>query len=267
MTHPYIHLLIIDPQVDFVDPQGALYVTGAERDAERLSTLIEKTSPRLREVTLSLDSHHRLDISHPLWFRDEGGHHPAPFTQITASALESGMWTCAEHAYERTLAYLYALERRQRYPHVIWPEHCLIGSRGHSVYPMVYEAVQTWASQPRLLNFIRKGENPWTEHFSAIEAEVPIEDDPHTQKNFDLISNLKEADQVWVAGWARSHCVGNTVRDLIRYGGDELAQKLVLVSDTMSDVSGFEGAGETFSSEVIARGVRAMDTAHLIAMS
>jgi len=46
-----IDLLIIDPQVDFCDPSGALYVPGAEKDMERLSEMVkrfgkQKTDPR-----------------------------------------------------------------------------------------------------------------------------------------------------------------------------------------------------------------------------
>jgi len=46
-----IDLLIIDPQVDFCDPSGALYVPGAEKDMERLSEMVKrwqtnKTDPR-----------------------------------------------------------------------------------------------------------------------------------------------------------------------------------------------------------------------------
>ena len=37
-----IELLVIDPQVDFCDPKGALYVPGAEHDMKRLSAMIRR---------------------------------------------------------------------------------------------------------------------------------------------------------------------------------------------------------------------------------
>jgi nicotinamidase/pyrazinamidase len=249
------HLLIIDPQNDFVDPNGALYVTRAEEDAQRLAHLINHST--VDAISVSLDSHHKIDISHPLWYFNADGKNPAPFTQINSEDLKNGTWKCADYAYERTLEYVQSLENNQRYPHVIWPEHCLIGSQGYAIYPLIFEALQQWtATQRASIEFIRKGENIWTEHFSAIEAEVPDENDPHTQVNQELINRLAQADQVWVTGWARSHCVGNTVRDLVRYGGSELAKKLVLVNDTMSDVTGFEQFGKDFVKEVILAGVQ-----------
>src|SRR4051812_37971324 len=37
-----IHLVIIDPQIDFCSPSGALSVQGAERDIERLATMVTR---------------------------------------------------------------------------------------------------------------------------------------------------------------------------------------------------------------------------------
>ena len=272
MSAPKTHhraLLVIDPQNDFVDPSGSLYVRGAERDAERLARLIDSPRAELNDLIVSLDSHHRLDISHPLWFRDAAGHPPAPFTVITSEDLRAGRWRALEGAQERTLAYLESLEREGRYPHVIWPEHCLIGGVGQAVHPVIFEAAQGWVaraseSSPQQIAFVSKGQNPWTEHFSAVKAEVPDPHDPHTHTRRDLIERLVGADEVWVAGWARSHCVANSVRDLVRFGGDALARKMVLVTDTMSDVPGFEEMGERFVAEAREAGVRLATSSQLI---
>ena len=265
---PQRTLLIIDPQNDFVATGGALSVSGATEDAKRLARFMEQMRDQISSLIISLDSHHRLDISHPLWFHDERGRSPEPFTVITSEELETGVWLARGERQGRTLSYLKELERRERYPHVIWPEHCLIGSEGHNVYPLLYEECLAWsahhADQGGQVQFVRKGENPWTEHFSAVEAEVPDELDPHTHVNRALIDQLLASDEVYVAGWARSHCVGNSVRDLIRYGGPELARRITLLSDTMSDVPGFEEVGEAFTREVIEKGVSVRSCAELV---
>ena len=148
MNPSKISLLIIDPQNDFVDPQGALSVTGAAQDAERLAKLINRLGSQITSINLSLDSHQRYDISQPLWFFDHNGEAPKPFTVITANDLVQGRWFTHEDLAEHTLNYLQTLEKQGRYPHVIWPEHCLIGSEGHAVYPEIQEALHTWASRP-----------------------------------------------------------------------------------------------------------------------
>ena len=257
-------LLLIDPQNDFVHRDGSLSVPGAEDDAGRLAQLIEGAADRINGVSLSLDSHQRLDISHPLWFFDEHGQSPDPFSVITASDLESGKWSVRDDVKQHTLTYLKTLEERARYPHVIWPEHCLLGSEGHGVFPVIQEALHAWSARPHRVDYVFKGQNPLTEHFSAVEAEVPDPLDPETQTNQRLLERLNASDEVWVAGWARSHCVGNTLYDLFRLGGESLARKITLVTDTMSDVPGFEAQGEEVTRRSLELGARVADVETLL---
>ena len=115
----------------------------------------------------------------------------------------------------RALAYVRALEAGRRYQLCIWPPHCLIGGPGHAVAPELFSALCDW-EQTRLrpVYYVRKGDNIHTEHYSAIQAEVPDPADPHTQRNTALIDALRRADRLLVAGEAGSHCVAATVRDL-----------------------------------------------------
>ena len=78
MNHSQISLLIIDPQNDFVDPRGSLSVAGADQDAKRLAHLIKQLGPEISSISISLDSHQRYDISHPLWFFEHNGESPKP---------------------------------------------------------------------------------------------------------------------------------------------------------------------------------------------
>ena len=264
MSSPLITLLIIDPQNDFVDPHGSLSVPGADLDAGRLATLIERAGQHIQSISLSLDSHQRYDISHPLWFFDENGDSPTPFTVITETDLLEGRWHTHPDVLSYTQHYLRTLSQKGRYPHVIWPEHCLIGSAGHAIYPSIQEALHHWSSRPARVDYIYKGQNAFTEHFSAIEAEVPDPHDPETQANRTLLNRLSQSDEVWISGWARSHCVGNTLIDLFKWGGQSLAKKIVIITDTMSDVPGFESQGELVIKESLDLGVRLAEVDQLI---
>jgi nicotinamidase/pyrazinamidase len=126
-----VHLMCIDAQNDFCDPNGSLFVRGGDQNVGRTAAMVDRLLDKLSEITTTMDSHRKIDISHPMWFVDEHGKHPAPFTLITPADVESGRWrTTQVSARNRTLAYLKALEATNRYPHVIWPEHCLIGDQG-----------------------------------------------------------------------------------------------------------------------------------------
>lgn len=259
-----IHLLVIDPQVDFCDPdRGALFVPGADTDMRRLATMVERLVDKIDDIHVTLDSHHLVDIAHPVFWKDAAGRHPAPFTRITAAELERGDWTTTlPSARARTLAYLKALDASGRYPHVIWPPHCLIGSAGHNVVPELFEALKKWeAKRFGVVDYVTKGSNLWTEHFSAVQAEVPDPNDPDTQVNTRLIRTLEEADVILLAGEAGSHCLANTVRDIAaNFSDPKYVEKMVLLEDATSPVTGFEAYQEDFLRDMTARGMKVART-------
>lgn len=258
-----IHLLVIDPQQDFCNPNGSLFVKGADEDMKRLARMVERLKGKLADIHVTQDSHRKVDISHPMWFKDPKGNHPAPFTTIAPTDLADGRWTTAQPgAFRRTLDYLRALDAGKRYPHVIWPEHCLIGDEGHNVVPELAAAIHGWEhDRYAMADIVTKGSNPWTEHFSAVQAEVPDPSDPSTQVNTGLIKTLEEADVVLLAGEARSHCLANTVRDIVKNFSDpKLIEKLVLLTDATSDVGGFEHFGDAFLKDMLAKGMKTSTT-------
>ena len=263
-----VHLVIIDPQVDFCDPQGALYVTGADRDICRLSDMLRRITTKLDDIHVTLDSHRLIDVAHPIFWKDSAGQSPAPFTIITAGEVESGRWTpVLPGMYRRMLAYVKALEANGRYPLCIWPPHCLIGSTGHGIMPELFSALQGWEQQRfALVDYVTKGSNPWTEHYSAIAADVPDPSDPGTQINTRFIKTLMEADIVAIAGEAGSHCLANTVRDIARnFGNSSYIKRLVLLEDATSPVPGFETFQADFLKEMCAQGMQISTTRDFLA--
>ena len=109
--------------------------------------------------------------------------------------------------YRRALTYVQTLAKNGRYPLCIWPPHCLIGSPGHAVMPELFAALLDWEQRFALVDYVTKGSNIWTEHYSAVQADVPDPADPGTQINTALIQTLLKADMIAVAGEAGSHCL------------------------------------------------------------
>ena len=252
-------LLAIDVQFDFCDPNGALYVAGANEDSERTAEFLQNNQEHFQEVYCTLDQHHLVDIAHPSWFIDENGASPTPFTVVSVDDMVNGVWRARNYRYQdRTLQYLRTLQSSGRYPHVIWPEHCLIGSRGACVQHDFMVALNSWAkSQNSTVSFVAKGSNPFTEHFSAIQAEVPDPNDSTTQVNSWLVSSIEKATTVYVVGQALSHCVANTVRDLANNFRDQsLVSRICLLTDCSSPVTGFEDKAKEFLAEMTQRGMR-----------
>lgn len=253
-----IDLLIIDPQIDFCQPGGALYVTNAENDMKRLSNMVNRIGHKINRIHVTLDSHHLVDIAHPIWWRNSKGENPAPFTIITAQEVKNGVWrTHTPNFAKRSLEYLEALESGGRYPLCIWPPHCLIGSPGHAVFPELFDSLTKWEGSFKMVDYVTKGSNIFTEHYSAVSAEVPDPNDPTTQLNVELIQTIDEADMLLVAGEAGSHCVANTLRDIrAAYGNDDKMKRVILLEDAMSPVTSFEQLQHDFFAEMKQAGVQ-----------
>lgn len=262
-------LLVIDPQIDFCDiPKDfiqncapALPVFGAHDDMLRLSTLIKNYD--FSDVIISLDTHDKFDIAHPSWWVDEHGKHPDPFTRITASNVYQNVWVPLEedkfwYAYD----YLNALEEQNKYMHIIWPEHCIAGTPGQKVHPSVQDSLNEWETRSnKLVEYIEKGKNPLTEHYSLFKAEIPIDEDDSTQINDSLMSRIATYDFVFVGGEALSHCVKSSVMDLLDYVHPE---KIVFLIDTSSAVQGFEEEAKEFIKLLKEKGVILMTTKELM---
>ena len=257
-----IHLLIIDPQNDFCDPNGSLYVDGAEKDMERLSAMILRLKDKIDDIHVTLDSHRLFDVAHPIYWKDSAGNHPNPFTVIKPDDMKRGAWdTSIPSLHDRTLQYLEMLAKNKRYDLMIWPPHCLIGSPGHNICPSVLKSLHSWEAKPgRMVDMVTKGSNPYTEHYSGVQAEVPDPNDPSTQINVDLIKILTEADDILVAGEASSHCLKSSVEDIANNFGDDNVKKIIFLKDAASPVPIAKQLADDFVNEMVGRGMRVSTT-------
>lgn len=268
-----IHLLIIDPQNDFCDIPTtdlpinpltssvitpALPVSGAHQDMIRLAALIDRIGNKLYDIHVTMDSHNPIDIAHPCWWRNEQGALPSPLTIISLEDVRNGTWRARNPlAQEHSMKYVESLQSNDRYQLCIWPEHCLIGQWGHNVHASVANSLNNWArTRMEVVDYVTKGSNALTEHYSAVQAEVPDTSDPSTMLNSRLIQTLSNADIIVIAGEALSHCVASTVRDIADNFGEENIKKLVLLTDCASSVTGCEAMGTQFIEDMKRRGMQ-----------
>ena len=271
-----LHLLIIDAQNDFCDlPRDyvapgctpALPVPGAHADMRRVAGLIERGIDGLAAISVTIDSHHRIDIAHSAFWQDAGGAAVAPFTQITLAELEQGKYAPRDLAARaRATNYLQALEAAGRYTLMVWPTHCEIGSWGNNVHADVRAAYNRWEEKTlRTAAKIIKGTNPWTEHYSALQAEVPDDVDDSTHMNTGLLATLVASDRVYITGEAGSHCVKASTEHIVEQWDPSQLAKLVLVTDCMSPVTGFEAQYAAFVRSMQRRGVQLMQASDVVA--
>jgi nicotinamidase-related amidase len=235
-----IMLVLVDVQVDFVHPEGALSVPGAVEDTRRTIEWLYRHVGQLSTIAASLDSHLPLQIFSPTWWVDAEGQHPSPFTVITSEQVRAGQWRPL-YEVDWSRDYVSKLEDQAKKALMIWPYHTLIGTQGHTLMPALYEAIAYHSAareaQPTMLV---KGSIPKTEHYSMLEPEVKVPQHPQGSLNLEFLDLVANHDLVYIAGQAKSHCVLETVTSMMQYFGaaqPEVVGRLRLLTDCTSAVA------------------------------
>lgn len=247
-------LLIIDAQFDFCNPDGALYVPGAEKDVERIAQMIALEGKKIDSIFVTLDTHRVIDIAHPLFWEDANGNTVAPFTLITPAAVKAGKWT-PRYYREYVLGYLEKLESEGEFKHFLWPEHCLVGSKGASLDDTIMNSLLAWTHETgRDYRAISKGINPLTEHFGIFRAQIPVKEDPATELDKVFLNELAAFDTLLIAGEARSHCVATSINQILKYA-PALIPKVTILTDCMSDVTNWGHLADPIFEDAKTRGM------------
>lgn len=258
-------LISIDLQIDFMDLTGSsLPVTGAVKDVERISSLVDKDA--FQQIFSSLDTHYNMDISHPKWWIDSKGDSVSPFTLIKADDIKNGKYNAIIDPFA-SLKYVEDLEANGEFLHFIWPEHCIKGSVGQTLHPTYFAALNEWMHRnKKWVSFIDKGVNPFTEHFGIFRANVPVTTDSTTQPNQSIFTVLRKADEIVIVGEARTHCVANSLKQMLQIAPD-LATKIFVVEDCMSNVGGlpddFYASVDKIYSDAVTQGVKIIKSSDL----
>lgn len=236
---PRVHLLLIDMQVTFCHEQGALYVPGAREDLRRVIEFIYRNAARISQITCSLDSHYPFQIFHPSWWADAEGNPPPPFTIITPEDVHSGKWhPLREEEWSRE--YVRRLKKEAKKELTIWPYHAMVGDVGNAVDPELWSAI-FWHSLARQCQptWWRKGSIPRTEHYSILRPEIHVPGHPQGGLSSDFVDMIDEYDYVLIAGEAESHCVLESVADMVEVfkHSPEKLERIYILRDCTSPVA------------------------------
>ena len=267
-----IQLLVIDPQNDFCDIEGAaLPVSGANDDLRRLAGFIESHQADIDGITVTLDSHASVAVERTTFWSSREGGPVAPFTFITADDVATGAFQPRDASLTpQVVGMLGQLAAAGKPGMVVWPVHCVTGTWGHNIQGDVARALATWEmAHQRAVAKVLKGEYPLSEHFGVFEADAPVASVPGTQFNRALAASIASgADLVVMAGEASSHCVAASYDQFMRFlaKSPAFAPQVVLLRDCMSPVAGFEPMQDGLFERARAAGTRVLTLAELTAM-
>jgi nicotinamidase-related amidase len=250
-------VVLVDIQNTFCVPGFELFVggrsgTGAVDDNRRLCAFLYWNLDSITQILPTLDTHQATQIFHALWLVDANGEPPPPYTLVSVEDVERGVWRFNPNAgrslgidpddgARHLLHYVRRLAEGGKYALTIWPYHAMLGGIGHALVAAVEEAVffHTIARQSQP-DFLVKGRNPRTEHYSVIGPEVTVGPDGEVidKRNEELVQQLLAFDAIVIAGQAKSHCVAWTIDDLLEgtRADRSLAEKVYLLEDCSSPV-------------------------------
>jgi len=253
-----IELLGVDIQNTFCIPGFELFVggrsgRGAVEDNQRLADFIYRNLNVITHISLTMDTHQAMQIFHSIFLVNNEGKNPSPYTLVSADDIRQGRWKF-NSAISDSLGiepklgqqhleyYTSQLQQNEKYDLTIWPYHAMLGGIGHALVSSLEEAIFFYTiarhSQP---DFVVKGNNPLTEHYSAVGPEVMTRSDGEkiSKKDERIFKKIKENDIVIIAGQAKSHCVAWTIEDLLLYFQEnepDQLKKIYLLEDCSSPV-------------------------------
>lgn len=196
-------LLIVDPQNDFVDPRGSLYVPRSEEALDEIINHIY--SGKYDRIIVTMDTHQDYHIGHTgFWENIE------PFSKINKEDIECGKVVPA-HTTQEELdrireEVIKEISRTESGEICVWPKHCIVGTWGHNFPKNLSIALNYWSVlQRKSFEVYQKGMNPYKESYSLLD---------------DVIPDFKNAENIMVCGFCRDICVYNTFKALLNCGDD-----------------------------------------------
>jgi len=181
-------LIIIDPQVDFCSPDGALYVKGAEKSMERLANFIDKHAGSIDQIFVTLDSHPFYHIANV-----NGWKGVDPFSVVSSSDIEKSSLIGLKEMGVALEADNIKEYLSKHFPEgiTVWPNHCIAHTHGATIFKPIETALNNWRkTSMQEVVFFTKGDLPFVEEFATYKLDL-----------------LPYSHDYVIAGEAGSHCV------------------------------------------------------------
>ena len=217
-------LLIIDPQNDFTDPKGSLYVKGAEKAVSNICKFIYTQKPD--DILISQDTHQKFNIGFPLFWDRE----LKPFDKIKISDILENRIKPVKLRDGWEEDFKKQFKGKESETITIWPYHCLEGSWGWCFPDSLVSALNDWGlfnPDHKQYEVYRKGYIPEIESYSILSdcrfsAEFP-----------DLLDN--DYDKIYISGFCKDICVAESLKDLGQY--KHFKDKFVFLDNCMSTLN------------------------------
>lgn len=219
-------LIIIDPQNDFVDRKGSLYVPGSEKAIKNICKFIQTRGGYIEDILISQDTHQKFSIGFPVFWNSN----LHPFDKISIKDILNDK---IKPVYIRPTWIDQFKKQFKKYRHeelTVWPDHCIEGSWGWCFPDELIQTLNDWnIIHHRNYKTYKKGYIPELEAYSLMT-------------DFKIGSNIEISiktpppifgySKVYICGFCKDICVAETLYDLKE--NDYFKDKLVILDNCMA---------------------------------
>lgn len=189
-------LFIVDPQNDFVNPEGSLYVKGAERAIDNICLFIQNND--IDRIIISQDTHQYFHVGHSEFWEGD----PQPGTVINnPEDIMSGKYQPKINNIDPVTGKPAVCVLNREGQINIWPHHCIEGSWGCALPERLVVSLNKWAAENKTrYEIYQKGLNPECESFSLFD---------------DTTMSFEGTTKLYICGFCKDFCVYNTLKDIV----------------------------------------------------
>lgn len=185
-------LLIIDPQNDFVDRKGSLYVPGSQKAIKNICEFIK--TRRIDNILLSQDTHQKYNICFPDFWNNPD---LKPFDKIPADSVRDGLISPKNPELQKNDWWKKYISRDI----TLWPYHCIEGSWGCCFPNILIDTLGEWSlKNNKTYRIHKKGYIPELESYSIFPQHPDLPEPP-----------VYGYDKIYVAGFCKDICVFESV--------------------------------------------------------
>ncbi|MDE6285269.1 MAG: isochorismatase family protein [Bacilli bacterium] len=235
-------IVLIDCQNDFCNPEGSLFVKGAEEDIVNIVNFIDRKRNFIDNIVTTMDSHYPFNITNPsFWIvkNEQYIKNPALFTKITLEDVENGVYETS-NGYN-AIPYLKHLKENGS-ELTLWSSHCIINTRGWLLDRFLVECLNHWGiHKSKCYEIVMKGMHPHTDQYSIFNPEMEVNDEyGEATHNFQLLRKLSDDyDEIIFCGEASDICVKNSIKYLVESElpwAKDILKKSIIFKDCMSAI-------------------------------
>lgn len=222
-------LFIVDPQNDFTDPRGSLYVPGAEKTIEHICKFIKTHIQEIDEILISADTHQYYNVGFAEFWNIPG---LKAFDKISVEDILSGKCKPRNLDPQKKDAFLSQFRKYRGKELTIWPRHCIEGTWGCCFPDSLNYALGEWGLQKsKGYKVFKKGYVPEIESYSVFPSVLYIGNGEKLERPRTL---LQPWNSIWIAGFCKDICVAETLQDM-KY--ELYRNKLILLENCMATLN------------------------------